>query len=943
MEGLTLSEAEQKLYSELFGTCDVDHTGRVSGTRASELFLASQLPHDTLQQITELCGATRLGHFGRSQFYIALKLIAAVQNGLPVRLDSLNTGGDMPLPRFVHIKGTEQDKKRMQFANAGVSHHMSMEADHYTSPDKPHHPILERQTTHPGVLPPPPSSRGHVRSGSSGNPPHILHSRQHVVSEAASNNLPLQATATSPQDSYSSSPYNTSPPTTSPPSQRRSTDRHHSGPAATAAATAKRSLFDNRMEVQWTGQYGAAAQAAGVNTADGWVEFSSSPASQPRSLGPGPGGAPTDSEDESDPWTITQEQRDYYTAQFKTMQPDLHGLIQGTTAREFFQRSKLPIAQLSRIWDMSDVNQDGALSLEEFFAAFHLVVARRNGYDLPETLPQALMPKSTQPATEEDPFAGAPPMAGGGTPPVPAVAPQTQAAPQPAPQAPPQPAPQPPPQPTPQAAPQAPPQQTPQPTQQPTGAQGGSKSADENWATFDENSSSPSPVVQSPANFDFAAVHPDPASKIIQPVPVRMSPEGQTYSDYRPRTFSEPIPTDVVNLRRERSGTSPSKHPKSGDTAEFTPGKIAPPPPSSRSKSAKSSEEEMENGVPPHKKLTQTVSDTIRMRPRLAEKLSRPRSYSGTSVGVHHPPPLAISPLAQSDSPTESQSGGKKEAPLLPPPPPRPPPRRQQTHSRSVSLDLNRVFLHRDSKGKHPAPQPLAPPPAVPPRHVSPATKGPKVVQQNSEQAMPISPTPKTTPNNVVNFITAEAAVPAEGLKHSRTMSLDSKAGSAFRTKWTFRRSVSFQPEVPLATDTPPTPPPRPHDQTRDKAEDTPVEPPTKPVKKKAPTPPPVRPRNRHRSGEDSQKSELRQEEPSTNDRRRHVSAPATRVPPIPPPPVRRKREEIQAAIRAHKERNTVLSRTNSELQGDLAEATEERVTLELQLQKLKPFGVTGL
>ncbi|XP_078698399.1 ralBP1-associated Eps domain-containing protein 1-like isoform X3 [Branchiostoma floridae x Branchiostoma belcheri] len=817
MEGLTLTDAEQKLYSELFGTCDVEHTGRVSGTKASELFLASQLPHDTLQQITELCGATRLGHFGRSQFYIALKLIAAVQSGLPVRLESLNT--EMPLPRFVQVKGTEQDKKRMQFANAGVSHHMSMEADHYTSPDKPHHPILERQTTHPGVLPPPPS-RGHVRSGSSGNPPHILHSRQHVVTEAGSNNLPLQATATSPQDGYNSSPYNTSPPTSSPPSQRRSTDRHHSGPAATAAASAKRSLFENRMEVQWTGPHAGAAQAAGANTSDGWVEFSSSPASQPRSLKPEHGGAPTDSEDEVDPWTITQEQRDYYTAQFKTMQPDLHGLIQGTTAREFFQRSKLPIAQLSRIWDMSDVNQDGALSLEEFFAAFHLVVARRNGYDLPETLPQALMPRSTQPTTEEDPFAAAPPMAGGGTPPVPAAQPQ----------APPQPAPQP--------APQAAPQPAPQPAQQPTGAQGGSKSAEENWATFDENSSSPSPVVQSPANFDFAAVHPDPASKIIQPVPVRMSPEGQTYPDYRPRTFSEPIPTDVVNLRRERSGTSPSKHPKSSDTGESTPGKIAPPPPSTRSKSAKSS-------------------------------------------------------------------------------------------------------------GKHPAPQPLAPPPAVPPRHVSPATKGPKVVQQNSEQAMPISPTPKTTPNNVVNFVTAEAAVPTEGLKHSRTMSLDSKAGSAFRTKWTFRRSVSFQPEVPLATDTPPTPPPRPHDQTKsgggDKAEDTPAEPPTKPVKKKAPTPPPVRPRNRHRSGEDSQKSEVRQEEPSTNDRRRHVSAPATRVPPIPPPPVRRKKEEIQAAIRAHKEQNTVLSRTNSELQGDLAEATEERVTLELQLQKLKPFGVTGL
>ncbi|KAJ4928626.1 hypothetical protein JOQ06_004256, partial [Pogonophryne albipinna] len=41
--------------------------------------------------ITELCGATRLGHFGRSQFYIALKLIAIAQSGLPLRVESLNS------------------------------------------------------------------------------------------------------------------------------------------------------------------------------------------------------------------------------------------------------------------------------------------------------------------------------------------------------------------------------------------------------------------------------------------------------------------------------------------------------------------------------------------------------------------------------------------------------------------------------------------------------------------------------------------------------------------------------------------------------------------------------------------------------------------------------------------------------------------------------------
>ncbi|XP_029459047.1 actin cytoskeleton-regulatory complex protein PAN1-like [Rhinatrema bivittatum] len=43
--------------------------------------------------------------------------------------------------------------------------------------------------------------------------------------------------------------------------------------------------------------------------------------------------------------------------------------------------------------ELSDFDKDGALTLDEFCAAFHLVVARKNGYDLPETLPEILMPK----------------------------------------------------------------------------------------------------------------------------------------------------------------------------------------------------------------------------------------------------------------------------------------------------------------------------------------------------------------------------------------------------------------------------------------------------------------------------------------------------------------------------------------------------------------------
>lgn len=43
--------------------------------------------------------------------------------------------------------------------------------------------------------------------------------------------------------------------------------------------------------------------------------------------------------------------------------------------------------------ELSDFDKDGALTLDEFCAAFHLVVARKNGYDLPQKLPESLMPK----------------------------------------------------------------------------------------------------------------------------------------------------------------------------------------------------------------------------------------------------------------------------------------------------------------------------------------------------------------------------------------------------------------------------------------------------------------------------------------------------------------------------------------------------------------------
>jgi len=108
--------------------------------------------------------------------------------------------------------------------------------------------------------------------------------------------------------------------------------------------------------------------------------------------------------DEEEVLKISSDQLDYYKTQFKTLQADPNGLIGGSQAKAFFEKSRLPIAELSHIWQLSDVTKDGALSLNEFCTAMHLVVLRRNNIALPKQLPASLDPLSmvtTQQETED--------------------------------------------------------------------------------------------------------------------------------------------------------------------------------------------------------------------------------------------------------------------------------------------------------------------------------------------------------------------------------------------------------------------------------------------------------------------------------------------------------------------------------------------------------------
>lgn len=87
MEGLTLSDAEQKYYSDLFSYCDIESTKKVVvNGRVLELFRAAQLPNDVVLQVPPPCSSLpppRVGRAGLGQRTRATFPEGQVPPGLP--------------------------------------------------------------------------------------------------------------------------------------------------------------------------------------------------------------------------------------------------------------------------------------------------------------------------------------------------------------------------------------------------------------------------------------------------------------------------------------------------------------------------------------------------------------------------------------------------------------------------------------------------------------------------------------------------------------------------------------------------------------------------------------------------------------------------------------------------------------------------------------------
>jgi len=49
-------------------------------------------------------------------------------------------------------------------------------------------------------------------------------------------------------------------------------------------------------------------------------------------------------------WNMTEEQREYYSKQYRSLRPKPSTLLLGPVARLFFEKSRLPVEELRHIW-----------------------------------------------------------------------------------------------------------------------------------------------------------------------------------------------------------------------------------------------------------------------------------------------------------------------------------------------------------------------------------------------------------------------------------------------------------------------------------------------------------------------------------------------------------------------------------------------------------------
>ncbi|CAK1586807.1 unnamed protein product [Parnassius mnemosyne] len=587
MEDLNLTETEMRYFGDLFLCCDEESNGKIPILKATELFRSSNVPNDVLRQIMDISVAPNncatLNHLNRKQFYSALKLIAAHQTNISLKPELLSLPLDLPLPRFTWALNSDPSADLIQLSNSPKEQYIS-----------------KRERNFGGNL----GAYEPIRLSSNLSDSDVPQALSHDATEGVSTDSEIESETMSQRSGScgrrvkTGSPWSTA--SESPTPTNSVAERVH--PVWEHSATG-RGVWPTNTAEEHTQLLGTEEESSDRHSSEEEGE----------------------AEAGDDVWAISEVQANHYAAQFAQLRPE-RGLLSGQTARLFFEKSRLSVPDLRKIWQLSDITKDGMLTLEEFSIAMHLIVLRRNNIPVPDVLPACLVPKVdsrfSQQAVTTDLVDLGSDMFGSGTSadfnfaPKPETNDPYESKPAKKPE-------------------DLPPSLTP-PKPEP-------QVNNKEWTKFvDSPTSSVSSPGPKPVNFDFhkSALERDP--KIFHPVALRVTPDANT------------LPTHGEGDMR--SSTSPRKD----DFAHAF--ELASP------KRFSSQPAEPQNGN------NQEIKSIQRPQPKKPVK----------SAGVLPPPPARESSVHPEDGPQSLQYPPKKE------PPPPPPPRPLRNHTRSSSLDLNR-------------------------------------------------------------------------------------------------------------------------------------------------------------------------------------------------------------------------------------------------------------
>lgn len=343
-----LSEVERTAYTNYFKRVDADEKGIVLHDEAMDFLKKSDIPENILKQFWSACDNENKGFLTEQEFCTILKLIACAQHGVVTGDPILATQVSLP-----------------EFNGTGASANTGNYNNNNNNFNRPPMPIPPQATGNVDLVSPEDRQK-YIGLFNSFGPENNILSGERARAAFVQSNLPNTTLQTI---------WNLA-------------DTRRSGSLNQTEFIIAMFYIERAMRGQTqfppTLPASVYASATGRPPASPLVRNNTLQVSSPP---PVPRRSPVFKGRTVAPVHISPEEYRKYQQFFSQLDTDNSGFVSGADAVVFFKHSKLPDADLARIWDLADTNSTGQLNEQEFATAMHMINQRVAGGDIPSSLP----------------------------------------------------------------------------------------------------------------------------------------------------------------------------------------------------------------------------------------------------------------------------------------------------------------------------------------------------------------------------------------------------------------------------------------------------------------------------------------------------------------------------------------------------------------------------